>query len=97
MPGTGGRHYGQRPTMEDLSWQDRAECRQHDPETWFPVADVGAEYARAKKICKSECKVRLECLAYAVRTQQRYGVWGGTSAEERHQLFGNVFSLARVS
>jgi hypothetical protein len=30
--------------------------------------------------------VRRECLAFALATRQPYGVWGGTSPEERQVL-----------
>jgi WhiB family redox-sensing transcriptional regulator len=39
----------------------------------------------AKKIC-SGCPVTRECLDWALRTREPYGVWGGKSTEERTQL-----------
>ena len=39
---------------------------------------------RAKQVCAG-CDVRAECLQQAVRTGERYGVWGGlTDLERRH-------------
>ncbi|MGH9060608.1 MAG: WhiB family transcriptional regulator, partial [Acidimicrobiales bacterium] len=38
--------------------------------------------ARAKAIC-ARCPVRAECLAFALATDQRYGIWGGTSETDR--------------
>ena len=40
------------------------------------------EVARAKTLC-STCPVRLECLEYAQRAPERFGVWGGTDEGER--------------
>jgi WhiB family transcriptional regulator, redox-sensing transcriptional regulator len=32
------------------------------------------------------CGVREDCLEFAVLTNQEFGVWGGTSEEERRRL-----------
>jgi WhiB family transcriptional regulator, redox-sensing transcriptional regulator len=43
-----------------------------------------AREQRAKQVC-SGCAVRDECLDHALRSGERYGVWGGlTDAERRH-------------
>jgi WhiB family redox-sensing transcriptional regulator len=39
---------------------------------------------RAKAICAS-CPVQSNCLSWALRTREPYGVWGGLSVEEREQ------------
>jgi WhiB family transcriptional regulator, redox-sensing transcriptional regulator len=52
------------------------------------VSGVGpsvAQIAEAKTVC-ARCEVRSECLAFALATWQPYGVWGGTSPEERARL-----------
>jgi len=36
----------------------------------------------AKALCHS-CPIINECFEFAVETDQRHGVWGGTSADER--------------
>ena len=36
----------------------------------------------AKKLCAG-CPVQRECFRYAIETGQRYGIWGGTSPQER--------------
>jgi WhiB family redox-sensing transcriptional regulator len=41
--------------------------------------------AAAKAVCRA-CTVREECLEFAISTNQEYGVWGGTSEEERRVL-----------
>ena len=38
--------------------------------------------AQAKAIC-ARCRVRPECLRFALATREAHGVWGGTSEEER--------------
>ena len=69
-------------------WGKDGLCRQVETEIFFPEGVGGAVTAavqKAKKVCGS-CPVRQECLAWAVRTGQRYGVWGGLSQDERREL-----------
>jgi WhiB family redox-sensing transcriptional regulator len=70
------------------AWQNRALCRSYDPEAFFPTG-VGklaleAEEA-AKAICKV-CNVVDECRTFALEAREPFGVWGGTSENERVQL-----------
>jgi WhiB family redox-sensing transcriptional regulator len=72
----------------DADWGPRAACRSADPELFFPVSWAGpslAQIAEARTVCAS-CEVRRECLAFALATGQPYGVWGGTSPDERAVL-----------
>lgn len=74
----------------ELDWQDKAACKGTDVELFFlPHNSRGDDKRRrlaaAKAIC-SGCVVRAECLEYAVRTEQPFGVWGGLSEEERQRL-----------
>ena len=39
----------------------------------------------AKSICET-CPIKVQCLDYAKSTRV-YGIWGGTTYEERHQAF----------
>jgi WhiB family transcriptional regulator, redox-sensing transcriptional regulator len=64
-------------------WQDHALCAETDPEVFYP--EQGASTRPAKKICRA-CEVRAECLAYAMETGQRFGIWGGLSENERRRL-----------
>ena len=41
--------------------------------------------AKAKSVCH-RCPVTETCLAWALETGQRYGVWGGLSEDERYEL-----------
>jgi len=72
-----------RITHED--WRSAAACLSADPELFFPLSDSGKsaeQAARAKAICAG-CPVRADCLAFAVRTAQADGIWGGMTAGER--------------
>lgn len=65
-----------RDPDEDLSWQDDALCAQTDPEAFFP--EKGKSTTPAKKTCRA-CGVRPECLNYALRHDEQFGIWGGVS------------------
>jgi WhiB family redox-sensing transcriptional regulator len=70
---------------EPPEWWRSAACQEADPELFFPVAALGpgaGQTARAKAVCAA-CRVRRQCLQYALATRQMHGVWGGTSEDER--------------
>lgn len=67
-------------------WRSAAACRSADPELFFPVSDFGpslVQATEAKAIC-ARCPVRRQCLAFALRTRQVHGIWGGLTERERH-------------
>jgi WhiB family transcriptional regulator, redox-sensing transcriptional regulator len=70
------------------NWRLVAACRTADPDLFFPVSSHGRaldDVTRAKAIC-AQCGVHHECLAFAVVTHQRHGVWGGMTEDERYRL-----------
>lgn len=70
--------------LADLpEWQERALCKETDPEAWWP--EKGGSTREAKRIC-NRCEVKAECLAYALDNEERFGVWGGLSERERKAL-----------
>ena len=79
---------GPHAVAPDLgSWRAQAACQLGDHELFFPPEEEQGEYFRlrvslAKRICDS-CPVRRECADYALAADERYGVWGGLTAEER--------------
>jgi len=69
-------------------WRRHAICRDTDPDLFFPVGTTGqalVQIDKAKEVC-DQCTVRLECLEFALETNQDSGIWGGTSEEERRKL-----------
>lgn len=73
--------------MQQQPWRTRAACLDHpDSDLWYPET---SEYTRAKearRICRQECPVRVECLADALENDERYGIRGGYTARERFRL-----------
>ena len=80
--------YGPVSVKPDLAgdWKSRAACSGYANTLFFPAADAprGA-IEKAKAIC-STCQVVEDCLEYALETNQRAGIWGGTGEEERKSL-----------
>ncbi len=75
-------------TLDRDDWRDYAECRDTDPDLFFPVGTTGPaleQIANAKAVCAT-CEVKDLCLEYAITTNQDSGVWGATSEEERRQM-----------
>jgi WhiB family redox-sensing transcriptional regulator len=71
------------PSAGDLEWQERALCAQTDPEAFFP--EKGGSTREAKRVCTT-CDVRVDCLEYALKNDERFGIWGGLSERERRRL-----------
>ncbi len=55
---------------------------------FFPVGLTGSSLEQthlAKTIC-NDCPVAKQCLEFALRTLQDYGVWGGRTEDERRAI-----------
>lgn len=86
---------GESPTGETLAswqgrvllgeWRDGAVCETMDPADWFPDKwqRNAMENLEAARVCVEQCTVTMDCLAYAIFTNQRMGIWGGEKAETR--------------
>jgi WhiB family redox-sensing transcriptional regulator len=68
--------------FDDLAWHDRANCKGANADLFFP--ERGASTRAAKAICR-ECQVRAECLEFALRSGETFGIWGGMSERERRR------------
>jgi WhiB family redox-sensing transcriptional regulator len=69
--------------MTARNWTAEAVCARIDSEAWFP--EVGGSPKAAKAICRT-CPVVAECLQWAMDTNERWGVWGATTYEDRIKL-----------
>ena len=68
---------------EDRSWQSKANCMGVDPDLFFP--ERGASTKEAKEVCRG-CVVKDECLEFALRNGEKFGIWGGMSERERRRV-----------
>jgi WhiB family redox-sensing transcriptional regulator len=76
------------------SWQQFARCAGIDLNVFFPPH--GRSVQPAKRICE-QCTVRAYCLAHALQRGEIYGVWGGTSEDDRRLLRRAARVLAGAS
>lgn len=65
------------------AWTERAACAETDPESFFPSDfDRGAA---AKRVCAA-CSVVEQCLQWALDNDEKYGIYGGKSVQQRNQI-----------
>lgn len=77
------REYDENHDVDTPRWQTQGLCRGVNPDLFFP--ERGASTREAKEVCKG-CPVRPECLEYALKTGQKFGIWGGLSERERRRI-----------
>ncbi len=80
------------------SWRFDAACATSDPDLFFPVGSTGTalrQAERAKQVCAG-CPVRLQCLEWALETDQPHGVWGGTDEVERARMAERRYRRAGI-
>ena len=76
------------PLMSDFAataWRAAGACATADPGLFFPAGHgtvTGRQVRTAIQICAG-CRVRRQCLEFAVSRGEAYGIWGGTTPEER--------------
>jgi WhiB family transcriptional regulator, redox-sensing transcriptional regulator len=74
-------------TVSAGNWRSAGACLSADPDLFFPISTTGPaekQIAMAKMICAG-CTVRRECLEFAMTHDQLYGIWGGTTPEDRQR------------
>ncbi|HMK62981.1 MAG TPA: WhiB family transcriptional regulator [Acidimicrobiales bacterium] len=72
------------PRPDGVNWRKQALCAGHpDRGAWF--SEDTAVTKRAQAVCRA-CPVREDCLAFAVGTGQRDGIWGGMTPYQRRRL-----------
>lgn len=81
--------YGPTQLATELvaDWRARAACSGYPNTLFFPATESpdDGSLEKAVAIC-SVCPVIDDCLEYALETNQRSGIWGGTSEKERKTL-----------
>lgn len=68
---------------EPMPWARQALCSGADPDLWFPQRGDSTRGAIAT--CH-QCPVETQCLDYALRWSIDFGVWGGTTPDQRRRM-----------
>jgi WhiB family transcriptional regulator, redox-sensing transcriptional regulator len=74
-------------TGRAANWRSAGACLNADPDLFFPISMTGRaleQIARAKAIC-AQCAVQRQCLQFAQEHDPIYGIWGGTTPEDRQR------------
>ncbi len=74
--------------ISNTSWRVNASCCDTDPDLFFPIGTTGQaieQINQAISVCMG-CPAQLQCLEFALRTNQDTGIWGATSEETRRHL-----------
>ncbi len=69
------------------AWQQDPACRGHGASEF--VRDPRATYDELRALCEG-CRVRQECLEFALADTDITGLWGGTTDAERRELLRAV-------
>ena|GEM_PF-1665055 len=78
-------------------WKTRAECTGYPNAIFFPGPDAPERVIeRATAVC-SVCPVADDCLQYAFEANQRSGIWGGTTEQQRKSLRRKWLAERRLS
>lgn len=78
-----GSHGITRQEADLDAFSDRCLAKGEPISTFYPP--TGAAATRAKQFCAA-CPVKDACLAYALKYDERFGVWGGTSEKDRFRI-----------
>ena len=76
--------------FDSETWMVAAACLGHNQLFFAPDESESRSQrayreSRAKAVCH-ECVVRTHCLSEALRSDERFGIWGGLTEKERRAL-----------
>lgn len=77
--------YGIAHFVPEFQFSGRPACSGTDPEYFFPESGQW-DVVIARRICAG-CPVRVECLAWALKNREMYGIWGGTTYKQRMRMW----------
>ncbi len=77
--------------LPDRSWQTAALCRGNHSYLFFPPSTVERKDERERRESKAKaicmvCPVKGDCLDFAMKIKEPYGIWGGLTEADRRQV-----------
>ena len=73
----------------DGEWRKDAYCKGMETDLFFPqmseTLNIPLMNAKARLVCAG-CKVRKECVSFALENHLKYGIFGGTTPMERRKM-----------
>ena len=96
----GGR-FKKKGTLLPVDWQDDAACLGADTRLFYTTSSPDSKHRSdpedkllgrylycfpSEENGDVECPVRLQCLEYALKNNELYGVWGGLTGNQRKRL-----------
>lgn len=70
------------PAAASEQWRADAACANSpSADVFFPEDGSNGSTAAARKIC-AQCPVRKQCVSYAITNNEKYGIWGGLTANQ---------------
>jgi hypothetical protein len=74
------------------SWRQDALCNKTKTIDWF--SEDKEQIKMAKMTCRN-CPVADQCLEFAFRNKERFGVWGGFTPRERNKITRHLIKLTK--
>ena len=79
------------------NWREGAACRGMDVNMFFPEkGGQGAVTTRKAKAICAGCAVQEHCLMFAIKADERLGIYGGTSERQRRALADRMNLVERM-
>lgn len=75
------------------AWRSKGLCVTEKISIDF-FTDDKYETSLAKSICK-RCIVADQCLQFAVKNEEKHGIWGGFTSRERNKLTRSMINLTK--
>lgn len=81
-----GAHAAWSELAQVLAVDGPAPCEEGAPDAWWPARAGDVDDAALAARCCVDCPARVECLAYALAADERDGIWGGLTPDQRASL-----------
>jgi len=76
--------------LRNFDWMEDALCRGRKDLDFFPEEAYNTAAPKAVAVC-NVCRVREDCLRFAVENDVKYGIWGGLNYPQRKRYLRTGF------